>query len=422
MVWSRELRARRRVARRRAAQASVADAGSRPVRIRGRVRGDRLAGMEEIQVAALDRRLGLELVRPRRCRPASWCRARPSRGPAGPFELADDVVANPLPVARAAECASLVGIALDRVGRGARGCRSIASGVELPASHRIDLASGAAERGVDPGREVVDVRLEQLELAGAATIRPVPRRTTTSPAASAMNAAIGRSTAEFHRRVRPGRSARPGAKLFEEGRPDLEQVADDDQVRELGDGGVGIAVDGDDRAGGLHPDLVLDRAADAEREVQLGLDDLARLADLLAVRDPARIDSGAGRADGPAERLGEVARRARNRPAPPMPRPPDDDDAGLLDRGGSACLADTIDDADRREVAVVRRRSRAGAVEVPGRRSPRGGDDVGPTVMIPRPAVKPEVVMSLPPKTLISTTGPESPSSRRSRSRARPAP
>ena len=55
-----------------------------------------------------------------------------------------------------------------------------------------------------------------------------------------------------------------------------------------------------------------------KREVQLRLDDLAGLADLLAVRDPARVDGRARRADGAAERRGELldeleAVRARRR-------------------------------------------------------------------------------------------------------------
>ena len=67
---------------------------------------------------------------------------------------------------------------------------------------------------------------------------------------------------------------------------DLEQVTDDDEVGELADRRVGVPVDGDDRARRLDADLVLDRAADAARDVERRLDDLARLADLLAIGDP----------------------------------------------------------------------------------------------------------------------------------------
>ena len=107
-------------------------------------------------------------------------------------------------------------------------------------------------------------------------------------------------------RPRGQAESRPSAELGEERGTDLEQVADDDEVGELGDRRVRVAIDGDDRLGRLHPDLVLDRAADPEREVELRLHDLAGLADLLGVRDPAGVDRRARRTDRAAERLGEL--------------------------------------------------------------------------------------------------------------------
>src|SRR3954469_1178003 len=136
-----------------------------------------------------------------------------------------------------------------------------------------------------------------------ATILPVPLRTTARPAANAMNAAIGNRTAISILTVPRARSARPGAQAFDKSRPDLEQVAHDEQVREIGDGRVDVAIDGDDGRRRSHPDLVLDGAADPEREVQLGLDDLPGLADLLAIRDPAGIDCRTRRPDRSAERV-----------------------------------------------------------------------------------------------------------------------
>ena len=129
--------------------------------------------------------------------------------------------------------------------------------------------------------------------------------------------------------------------------PDFEQVADDEQVGELGDRCVRVAVDGHDRARRPHPDLVLDGAADAEREVELGLDDLAGLPDLLAVRDPAGIDRRAGRPDRATELLRDLlddpeAVRARRRPRPPATM--------ILASSIGACgagLADPLHDADR---------------------------------------------------------------------------
>ena len=145
------------------------------------------------------------------------------------------------------------------------------------------------------------------------------------------------------------------AELGEERGRDLEQVADDDEVGELGDRGVRVAVDGDDRLGRLHPDLVLDRAADPEGEVELGLDDLAGLADLLGVRDPAGVDGRPRRPDGAAERVGDLlddleAVRAAD------PAAAGDDDPGLLDRGGGAGLLDPVDDRDPRQSRARRRR------------------------------------------------------------------
>ena len=92
---------------------------------------------------------------------------------------------------------------------------------------------------------------------------------------------------------------------------------------------------------------MLDRAADPEREIQLRLDDLARLADLLGIRDPAGIDRGTGRPDRAAERLGDLldeleALRAADAAAA------GDDDPRLLDRGGGAGLGDPLDDRDER--------------------------------------------------------------------------
>ena len=46
---------------------------------------------------------------------------------------------------------------------------------------------------------------------------------------------------------------------------------------------------------------MLDRTGDAERDVELGADGPAGLADLVQRRDPARVDDGAGGADGAAE-------------------------------------------------------------------------------------------------------------------------
>src|SRR3954470_14854328 len=90
---------------------------------------------------------------------------------------------------------------------------------------------------------------------------------------------------------------------------DLVQVADYAEVGELEDRGVGVLVDRDDVLAGLHADLVLDRAADARREIELRRDGLARLTDLGRVGIPAGIHHRAGRGDGAAERVRQVLER-----------------------------------------------------------------------------------------------------------------
>src|ERR1700754_1578236 len=86
---------------------------------------------------------------------------------------------------------------------------------------------------------------------------------------------------------------------------DLVQIADHAEVGELEDRRVRVLVDGKDVLRVLHADLVLDRAGDAGRQVQLRRDALAGLADLGGVGVPAGVDDRAGRGDGAAHRLGE---------------------------------------------------------------------------------------------------------------------
>src|SRR4051812_6854199 len=98
-------------------------------------------------------------------------------------------------------------------------------------------------------------------------------------------------------------------------RDDLVQVAHHAQIDELEDRRVLILVDRDDVLRGLHADLVLDRAGDAERQVQLRGDRLAGLADLRGVRVPAgvyhRARRGYGSAESVRERLGELLEALR---------------------------------------------------------------------------------------------------------------
>ena len=117
-----------------------------------------------------------------------------------------------------------------------------------------------------------------------------------------------------------------------------------------------------------------------EREVELRLDDLAGLADLLGVRDPARVDRRARRPDRAAERLGELLDELEPLGAADAATA-GDDDPRLLDR--------------RPRRPPPRRDRRRGPRAAPGRRTPatsstvpgaRGGSAVtafGRTVMMP---------------------------------------
>src|SRR5262245_12292162 len=94
--------------------------------------------------------------------------------------------------------------------------------------------------------------------------------------------------------------------LFGELWSHLEQVAHHAVVDQLEDRRFGILVDGHDHLRGLHAGPVLNGAGDADRDVELWRDGLARLADLELVGVPPGVGRRPGRADGGAERVGQV--------------------------------------------------------------------------------------------------------------------
>src|SRR5262249_12879636 len=87
---------------------------------------------------------------------------------------------------------------------------------------------------------------------------------------------------------------------------DVEQVADHTEVRDLEDRRLRVLVDRDDRLRGLHTGPVLDRAGDAQRDVQLRRHRLTGLADLVLRRVVTRVDRGPRGAHGRAERVGQL--------------------------------------------------------------------------------------------------------------------
>src|SRR4051812_22778745 len=82
------------------------------------------------------------------------------------------------------------------------------------------------------------------------------------------------------------------SELLSQFRDDFEQVAHEADVRHLKDRRLLVLVDGDDGLGVLHSGEVLDRARNADGNVEVGGDDLAGLADLIVIGRVARVDRG----------------------------------------------------------------------------------------------------------------------------------
>src|SRR5215218_3194076 len=123
---------------------------------------------------------------------------------------------------------------------------------------------------------------------------------------------------------------------------DLVEVADDPEIRELEDRGVGVLVDRHDVLRGLHADLVLDRSGDAGGEVELRRHRLAGLADLGGVRVPAGIDHRAGRRHGPAHHARELLERLEALGLAEAAAA-GDEDVGVLDVHVGAALLAALD-------------------------------------------------------------------------------
>ncbi len=185
-------------------------------------RGDRLAGMEQVQVAALDRGLRLELA-------GAAADRRQDRGPvldhlerpAGPLELGDEVVADvdrPTREPRSARASS--SSARPRRTRRSASRRSRPASARdggprrsgrprRPATHR----SGRPGRATAPG--------SPRPRASSPTIEPVRRKTTARPAASATNARIGSRTIQSQFTVlSPSSSVSRAARGAPRGAPD----------------------------------------------------------------------------------------------------------------------------------------------------------------------------------------------------------
>src|SRR3954454_20373591 len=89
----------------------------------------------------------------------------------------------------------------------------------------------------------------------------------------------------------------------------FEQVPRDAVVGDLEDRRFRVLVDRDDGPRAFHPDQMLDRARDPERDVELRRDGLPGAADLAIHRQPAGVADRPGRGDLRAHRLGQLLRQ-----------------------------------------------------------------------------------------------------------------
>src|SRR5258708_32314081 len=89
-------------------------------------------------------------------------------------------------------------------------------------------------------------------------------------------------------------------------RHDLEQIPHDAVIGHLEDRRFLVLVDRYDGLAVLHAGEMLDRARDADGNIEVGRHHLAGLSDLVVVRNVARIDGGAAGAQAGAQRVGEL--------------------------------------------------------------------------------------------------------------------
>jgi hypothetical protein len=109
----------------------------------------------------------------------------------------------------------------------------------------------------------------------------------------------------------------------------------------------------------LHARQVLDRARDADGDVEIGRHDLAGLAHLPVVRRKARIDRGARGAHGGAQLVGQPSISAKSS-SEPTPRPPETTTPAEVSSGRSLSATLSSTHSDRPGCRRPRRWSRPG--------------------------------------------------------------
>src|SRR5436309_334636 len=90
----------------------------------------------------------------------------------------------------------------------------------------------------------------------------------------------------------------------------IVQVGDDSVIGNIKDRGVGVLVNGNDDLAVLDAGHVLSRTGDASRNIKVGGNDFAGLADLKLVWGDAAVDGGSSCSSGAAQRIGKPANYA----------------------------------------------------------------------------------------------------------------
>src|SRR5690242_252610 len=111
----------------------------------------------------------------------------------------------------------------------------------------------------------------------------------------------------------PGGTSRMGGlRLSDEGskrRYDSKQISGNEEIREFGDRYACVAIYRHYRSRRLHSTLVLNGPGDSDGDVELWANDLARLTNLEAVRNPPSVCGRPRGADCSAESLGKRAQQ-----------------------------------------------------------------------------------------------------------------
>src|SRR5439155_27346227 len=126
--------------------------------------------------------------------------------------------------------------------------------------------------------------------------------------------------------------------LRDDRRDDLVEVADHGPIGACDDRRVLVLVDHEDPLCALAADDVLDRAAHATRDIEVGRDACSRLSDLVGVGPPAEVGYDARTADSASEQARELLEHAEPLLASDAAAATDDDARGVQPNGAHSRL------------------------------------------------------------------------------------